>query len=78
MVTEIRSIEKYSEVKQERLPNGEYSGLWGGYEVTFSIAKNRYRVLTKIGVRGMNILCVVIVDKGKITVKTLKEHKGDN
>jgi hypothetical protein len=72
----VKSVEKYSPVKPWNLPSGDYPGLWGGYVVTFVIGKNHYRAATEIGVRGMNIPCVVVVDKHIVTIKTVKEYNA--
>lgn len=54
---------------QEKLPNGSYSGVWGGYVVEFYIDGEKFEASTDVGVRGINIPCVVSINNGEITIK---------
>jgi hypothetical protein len=63
-------IESVREVKEvNKIPFGEYLGLWGGYVVTFVIGNKKYEAQTEDGVRGMNIPCTVISDENGIRIK---------
>jgi len=66
MKTNVVSIEKV--VPVSTLPDGEYKGTWGGYEVTVEIAGLVYRMKTDIGIRTPSAPCVVRVENGSITI----------
>jgi hypothetical protein len=46
------------------LPDGTYTGIWGGYVITLSYDKKTYELKTKEGVRGFNIKVVVTIKDG--------------
>jgi hypothetical protein len=50
------------------VPDGDYQGLWSGYEVRVIINEQGYRLHTEDGIRGLNIPCVVRVRDGVISV----------
>ena len=57
--------------QESAVPDGTYSGLWGGYIVDFTYNGDKYRADTKNGVRGMNIPCnITIKDNEVIKVST--------
>lgn len=66
MKTKVVSIEKVVPVSV--LPDGEYKGTWGGYEVTVEIAGLVYRMKTENGIRTLSAPCVVRVENGSVTV----------
>ena len=51
------------------LPDGEYKGLWGGYQVEFETSEDNYMPFTEDGVRGFNIPVSVFISDGKVLVK---------
>ena len=54
-------------IKKGSLKKGSYSGIWGGYEVLVG----KTLLLTKDGVRGMNIpVSVNVISKDKILITT--------
>lgn len=50
------------------LPDGEYKGTWGGYEVTVEIAGLMYRMKTENGIRTPSAPCIVRVENGSVTI----------
>ena len=64
------ALENVHCVDRQLPPDGEYRGLWSGYNVRFKVADGRIYVgETSIGVRGIDIPCTVIVSDGKVEVK---------
>ena len=61
-ITKLVSVESF-------LPDGSYSGIWGGYQVDLTHQGEKYLLKTTDGVRGMNIPCTVLVANGKVTVR---------
>src|SRR5688572_7640496 len=61
MKTKAKSILQVIIVVPDALLDGDYEGIWGGYEATFSIRERRYVITTQDGVRGINIPCIVHV-----------------
>lgn len=53
----------------DTLPDGTFSGVWGGYQVTFAIAGIEYEARTQEGIRTPAARCRVIVHDGGITVE---------
>lgn len=51
------------------LPDGKYCGIIGGSFVSFHIGRGMYRIETDQAVRGLNIPCVISVEKGKVIVE---------
>jgi ribosomal protein L11 len=49
------------------VPDGNYSGTWGGYIINVKIKDKEYQMKTEKGVRGINIPVVVTVKDGKAT-----------
>lgn len=52
----------------EKIPNGEYFGIWGGYEMKIYDSKMNYlgKRKTKEGVRGTNIKSLVLIHNNEI------------
>lgn len=67
--TKVLSVEQFSLVEISNIPDGEYDGIWGGYEVEFTVDGKKYKARTENGVRGMNIPCVVSVRFGVAMVR---------
>lgn len=57
------------EVDMTNLPNGEYKGVWGGYNVSVVIAGSKYFLKTDNGIRTPSADCLVHVCDGKVTVE---------
>lgn len=60
-------------VSKPEIPKGEYPGTWGGYIVLFRVGDKQYRGHTDVGVRGINIPCIVSVNGHETTVTVKKE-----
>jgi hypothetical protein len=54
------------------LPDGKYEGTWSAYEVLFNIGENLYRGVCDGGVRGFNWPCTVTINKGSMTVESIR------
>lgn len=52
------------------LPDGAYEGTWGGYDVTFIVNGVTYRAKTDIGIRTPNARCTILVEAGRLSVRT--------
>ncbi len=65
-VTEVYQIVEVS--VENPIPDGSYGGIKGGYEVKFRVRDRSFKAKTTLGVRGMNIPCVVTVQDGEIVV----------
>jgi hypothetical protein len=66
----MNKVESVREVKNvEKIPFGEYSGLWGVYIVDFMIGNKHFEAKTENGVRGMFIPCIVVSDENGIYIK---------
>lgn len=70
MKSEITKIELVEQPDPASLPNGEYQGTWGGYEVDTKINGHTYRLHTERGIRTFAARCRVIIKDGQITVET--------
>lgn len=54
------------------VPNGQYDGVWGGYQVKFECNGFPYGFRTKDGIRTPAAPCVVTVCFDKVTVEVKK------
>ena len=54
------------------LPDGIYSGIWGGYIIELTYKGKTYELTTEEGVRGMGFKVVVTINNGIATYETLK------
>ena len=63
----ITSIKDPNSGESLTLPDGSYSGLWGGHEINLNYKGKVYRLETEDGVRGFNIPVSVSVDNGVAT-----------
>lgn len=53
------------------LPDGTYTGYWGGYVVEFHHEGQDYTLKTSIGIKGINIPCVITIKGDDIEVFTI-------
>lgn len=63
------TAEKYIKVDFLSIPNGRYSGYWGGSEATALIDGEQYRFIVSNGIRTMKAECTIIVNDGNIRVE---------
>lgn len=54
------------------LPDGVYSGTWGGYVIEVHYKGKTYELTTEEGVKGFNIKVIVIIKDGDATFTELK------
>lgn len=54
------------------LPDGHYSGNWGGRIIEVSYNGKIYELTTEEGVRGINIKVIVVIREGIATFSTIK------
>ncbi|MES2628280.1 MAG: hypothetical protein V4616_04855 [Bacteroidota bacterium] len=71
---------KITEIKKKvpleaTLPDGIYSGVWGGYVIEVNLNGEIYQLTTEQGVRGVNIKVVVIIKDGIATFESIKNKK---
>ncbi len=52
---------------ESSLPDGTYSGIWGGYNIDVKHKGKTYQLKTDVGVRGMGFNVVVTVVDGVAT-----------
>lgn len=64
-----RVITTTLEVNPRELPNGEYPGIFGGYEVVTLIDGAPYRFETEHGIRTFNMPCTVIIKDGIVKIR---------
>ena len=53
----------------ERLPDGVYDGVWGGYVVRFSVDGIDYEAQTKDGIRNPWCHCKITSKDGNLSVE---------
>lgn len=58
-------------IPPEQIPDGTYSGVWGGYRVTFRAQGATYNARASNGIRTPNAPCRVTVESGRMTVEVL-------
>jgi hypothetical protein len=54
------------------LPDGVYSGTWGGYVIDVNYKGKTYELTTEEGVRGMGFKVMVTITNGVATFDELK------
>lgn len=54
------------------LPDGIYTGKWGGYVIEVRYKENTYELTTEEGIRGIGINVVVTIKNGVATFDTIK------
>ncbi|MDA3855233.1 MAG: hypothetical protein PF569_03170 [Candidatus Woesearchaeota archaeon] len=57
--------------KETTLPDGNYSGTWGGYLIELRYEGKTYELTTKEGVRGMGIRVLVTIKDGVATFENM-------
>lgn len=73
MRNKVKSIrEKVPQVTT--LPDGLYTGTWGGYNIDVIIEGKTYELETEEGVRGMGIHVVVEIKDGVATFDEIKNR----
>lgn len=65
------SITKH-EPRPATLPDGVYSGTWGGYNIEVVYGPHIYHLKTEEGVRGMGIKVMVTIKDGVATYEETK------
>lgn len=63
--TQLRRVENI-----ERLPDGVYDGIWGGYMVCFTVDGVDHEAHTRDGIRTLRAPCKVTSKNGSLTVET--------
>ena len=58
-------------VEVDTIPDGIYTGRWGGYSLNFYVGGTYYEAKTSNGVRGLNCPCNVISKDGEISVESV-------
>lgn len=71
MSGKITSI-RVKEPKETELPDGIYTGSWGGYTIEVYYNKKTYELTTEEGVRGAGFKVIVIIKNGIATFKEVK------
>ena len=61
-----------AEANARAIPRGEYRGTWTAYAARVKIGDVTYEVQTDLGVRGIDVPCVVRVLSGEILVEAAK------
>lgn len=56
-------------INMKSLPDGEFSGTWGGYVVDANIGNSVVRFDVEHGIRTIAAPCVVIITEGNVTVR---------
>ena len=69
MIAKLLSLSKKVSV-DTTIPNGTYTGVWGGYVVQFEHDGETYEAKTDVGVKGINIPCTINIEGTDITVKS--------
>ena len=67
--SKVVSGKSVSMISLSDIPDGEYQGVWGGYEVRVMIQDKTYQFTTNDGIRTMDAPCIVTAKDGKIIVK---------
>ena len=70
-VDQVESIEVIHRLEPSQLPWGTWSGLWSDYTVDVVMMGVAYRLKTKMGLRGINIPCLVHVQTDGIRVEVI-------
>lgn len=58
--------------KETTLPDGIYTGTWGGYVIDVRYGDKSYELTTEEGVRGMGFKVVVTIKNGVATFEEVK------
>ncbi len=57
---------------ESTLPDGTYSGVWGGYVIELNYQGKTYQLTTEVGVKGMGIKVSVMVKDGVATFSEIR------
>ncbi len=63
LAANIRRMEKV-----DRIPDGTYEGIWGGYRVTFEVQGVQHEAETLDGIRTPRASCTVTSKDGRLLV----------
>jgi hypothetical protein len=58
--------------KETTLPNGIYTGIWGGYVIELNYNQKTYELITEEGVKGIGIKVIVTIKDDVATFEELK------
>ena len=72
-MTPILSI---TEVSTPNLPQGEYKGTWGGYNVRFEHEGRKFEAKTSVGIRTPNTSCIVMINDRGLFVRLPNQEKS--
>jgi hypothetical protein len=75
MKNKIKSI-TIKQSKTLTLADGLYKGKWGGYVIELEHKNVTYELATEIGVKGINIPVVVVVNNGEVTFSEVKNTEN--
>lgn len=75
MNTHVLSVQEIRNVDPSSLPDGEYKGVWGGYEAKATINNIEYTFRTALGVRTIAAPCFIRIKGGEITVTIERQEK---
>lgn len=64
MKTNVKFAHRVVDFDLSDLPDGEYRGTWGGYEVTINMDTFQLELRTEEGIRTPAAPCVVYVENG--------------
>lgn len=70
MATPAAQLRRVEDV--ERLPDGIYDGIWGGYRVTFEVGGIAYEAQTQDGIRTPRAECKVTSKDGRLSVEVAR------
>lgn len=62
-------LHDFQAINNINLPDGEYRGIWGGYEVTVPTLDNEYVLQTFIGVKTFGVPVWVIVKDHRAAIR---------
>ena len=69
-------IVSLSEIEPTTIPAGSYPGVWGGWFVTFSAGRMKYKARTSTGIRTPAADCTVTIKGGEVTVELTKKGEA--
>lgn len=70
MATPATMLRRVEEI--DRLPDGVYDGVWGGYVVRFAIDGIDYEAQTKDGIRTPRAECKITITDGNLSVEVAR------
>lgn len=60
-------------VDSQAIPDGEFLGIWGGFDARFEAGGCIFIAKTKAAMKG-NVPCTVVVSRGKVVVRTERRY----